>query len=150
MFKLQQTHHLQLMPYYPIWVDTRQPCCFSTSGVRLNSAKKHWVVWDISRGLQAGQHCAAQTFLQFKNSPGGSQGHCTGHWLCDNVQYTQRRQKTQMEQLSKLYFLALLAKKEHNVCFQKDRFASTAREETNNKRMPADFWPFRQCWEDKS
>lgn len=29
-------------------------------------SKKHWVVWDISRGLQARQHCAAQTFVLLK------------------------------------------------------------------------------------
>lgn len=40
--------------------------------------------------------------------------------------------------------------KKQNVCFQKGQFASTARKKTNYKRMPEDFWPFRQCWEDNS
>lgn len=41
--------------------------------------------------------------------------------------------------MDKLYPLALLPEEEQNVCFQKDKLASTARKETNNKRMPADF-----------
>ena len=51
-------------------------------------SKQRWVVWDISRELQAGQDCATQTFLQSK---AGLEVYkvIVLDTDCVNVQYTQ-------------------------------------------------------------